>query len=407
MRKRGRVDDMTERVDVAVVGLGAMGAATLYQLARRGVAAIGLDRFTPPHVMGSSHGETRITRCAVGEGAAYVPLVQRSHEIWRALEREAGETLLETCGMLLLGKPGQRTQHHGKTDFLDATMRIAERHGIRHELLDSAAITARFPAFALASGEAGYFEPGGGFLHPERCVATQLRGAVAHGAALRTGEQVLAVEPETEGVRIVCADGAIRADRVVLAAGAWAARLLGPRFTPLLVPYRQVLHWFTPDDASAYGAGAFPTFIWIHGSGAEDYFYGFPALPGTGAVKVASEQYGAPCDPDSVSRDVAPGEAAAMHATHVAGRLRGLRAAPARSAACLYTVTPDSGFVIDTLPEDERVIVISACSGHGFKHSAAIGEAVAQWLCAGRADIDLAPFRLARIDTLPMHSNAL
>ena len=397
---------VAERADVAVVGLGAMGAATLYQLARHGVSAIGIDRFTPPHTMGSSHGETRITRCAVGEGAGYVPLAQRSHAIWRELETETGERLLETCGMLLLGKPGQRTQHHGKADFLDATMRIAERHGIPHELLDTAAITARFPAFNLTDGEAGYFEPGGGFLHPERCVATQLRAAATRGATLRTGQQVVAIEPAANGVRILFADGAILADRLVLAAGAWAAGLLGPRFAPLLVPYRQVLHWFTPDDAAAYGPDAFPTFIWIHGSGAEDYFYGFPALPGLGGVKVATEQYSASCNPDIVSRDVAADEALSMHAAHVAGRLRGVGARPARSAACLYTVTPDSGFVIDTLPDDDRVIVVSACSGHGFKHSAAIGEAIAQWLCTGRPDIDLEPFRLERVTALPMHSNA-
>ena len=396
---------ITGRTDVAVVGLGAMGAATLYQLARNGVPAIGIDRFAPPHTMGSSHGETRITRCAVGEGASYVPLAQRSHGIWRELAAETGETLLETCGMLLLGKPGQCTQHHGKADFLDATVQIAKRHRIPHELLDTASITARFPAFDLTGGEVGYFEPGGGFLHPERCVAAQLRGAAARGATLRTGQQVVAIEPEANGVRIVFADAAILADRVVLAAGAWATRLLGPRFAPLLVPYRQVLHWFTPDDAAAYRPDAFPAFIWIHGRGAEDYFYGFPALPGTHAVKVATEQYGASCDPDTVSRDVSPDEAVSMHVAHVAGRLRGVGAEPARSAACLYTVTPDSGFVIDTLPDDARVIVISACSGHGFKHSAAIGEAVAQWLCKGRPDLDLEPFRLEH-RRISLHSNA-
>ena len=209
-------------------------------------------------------------------------------------------------------------------------------------------------------------------------------------------------------MRIVCEGGAITADRVVVAAGAWAGRLLGPRFERVLVPYRQVLHWFPPAPAAAeaYAPGAFPTFIWIHGTRAEDYFYGFPALPGTAGVKIATERYAAPCDPDTMSRDVAAGEGRAMHERHAAGRLRGLGAEPVRSAACLYTVTPDSGFLIDTLPGQDRIVVISACSGHGFKHSAAIGEAVAQTVCGEAVHADLAPFGLDRLDGLAMHSNA-
>lgn len=385
------------QADVAVIGLGAMGAAALFQLARRGVRTIGLDRFTLPHAMGSSHGETRITRVAVGEGEAYVPFVERSHAIWRELEAATGESLLEQCGLLMMAPLGVRTGHHGKTDFLNRTAGVARRHTIPHEMLDAAGIAARFPAFLLRGDEEGYLEPGGGFVHPERCIASQLRQAAALGATVLTGQAVQAVLHDGAGVLIETDAGRIRAGQAIVAAGAWAGQLLGPPFGGVLVPFRQVLHWFPVADAAPFRPGACPAYIWMHGTQPEDYFYGFPALPGSDEVKVATEQYGAACDPGTMDRTVAPEEAAAMHAAHVAGRLRGAALAPARSAACLYTVTPDSGFVIDRHPEMDRVIVVSACSGHGFKHSAGIGDAVAELACGGRSGIDLAPFRLGRL----------
>ena len=143
------------RADIAVIGLGAMGAATLYQLARMGVSAVGIDRYAPPHSLGSSHGETRITRLAVGEGREYAPLVIRSHQLWRQLEAETGDTLLEACGFLMMAPRGVHTGHHGKTDFLNKTIGVAERHGIAHETLDAAQIAARFPCFGLTGEEEG------------------------------------------------------------------------------------------------------------------------------------------------------------------------------------------------------------------------------------------------------------
>ena len=385
------------RAEVVVVGLGAMGAATLYQLARHGVRAVGVDRLAPPHAMGSSHGETRITRCAVGEGETYVPFVARSHEIWRELEARSGEALLEQCGLLMMAPRGVRTGHHGKTDFLGRTVAVARRHGIAHQQLSAAEISARFPAFELRGDEEGYLEPGGGFVRPERCIAVQLRLAAEAGAVVLTGRTVRDVRQQGGAVLVETEEGVIEAGQAVVAAGAWAGRLLGPPFAGRLVPTRQVLHWFPVSDETPHAPGRCPAYIWMHGSGPGDYFYGFPAAPGTGEVKVATEQHEAACDPDGMERAVALGEAAAMHAAHVAGRLRGAGATPARSAACLYTMTQDSGFVIDRCPGQDRVLVVSACSGHGFKHSAGIGEAAAELVQEGRSRIDLAPFRLERL----------
>lgn len=387
---------MAPSFDVAVVGLGAMGSATLYQLAKGGAKVIGLDRFAPPHTLGSSHGESRITRQAVGEGQDYVPLVLASHRIWRDLEAETGDTLLAACGTLVMGPGSGHSFHHGKPDFVGRSIDAARTFGIAHEVLDGTEVGRRFPQFLnLAGDERAYYEPGGGYVLPERCVAAQLRRAVALGAEIRSGCEVRAIAQAGSGIRIETADGPVLAGRAVVSAGAWTAPLLGEPFASLLTVNRQLLHWYALDDAAAYGPDA-PVFIWMHGSGDTDYLYGFPPIPGDARIKVATEQYATTTGADSVDRVVAPEESAAMYRAHVAGRMAGVSDRVVQAAACLYTLTPDRGFIIDRHPEMDRVLVVSACSGHGFKHSAGIGEAVAETLVRGRSTVDLTPFSLAR-----------
>ena len=219
---------MNVTADVVVVGLGAIGSATLHRLALRGVTAIGIDRFNPPHDHGSTHGETRITRLAVAEGAAYVPLVQRSHELWRELEAQTGETLMVQTGGLIIGE-GDGAPSHGQAGFLGSTLAIAAAHGIPHEILDSAEIRRRYPQFLVQEAERGYFEPSAGVLFPERSVALQLRLAAELGAVIRPNERMLALEPCGSGVAVVTDKGRIEAARVVLTAGAWNVRPVGWR----------------------------------------------------------------------------------------------------------------------------------------------------------------------------------
>src|SRR5258708_14224314 len=156
---------MHERADSRVIGRGAMGRGGLYRLAKRGVKAVGLDRFAPPHTMGSSHGETRITRQAVGEGRDYVPLVLDTHRIWRELEAETSDQLLNPCGVIVMAPGVGETSHHGKPDFVARSIRAARDFGIAHEVIDGQEVAYRFPQFLnLQGNEKAYYEPGGGYV---------------------------------------------------------------------------------------------------------------------------------------------------------------------------------------------------------------------------------------------------
>ncbi len=376
--------------DVIVVGLGAMGSAALYQLAKRGAAVHGIDRFSPPHEHGSSHGETRITRQAVGEGDAYVPLVLRSHEIWREIEAETGLALFDACGGLVFAGAG--SQHPRKRRFLEDTMALARQHAIPHEVLGASELAYRFPQFILKGDERAYYEPGAGMLFPERCIFAQLDLARRNGAAMLLDEPVLAIEPEGGGVRVRTARAGYAAPSVIVTAGAWNAGLLGRGD---LTIRRQVLTWFEAESPDEYAPGRFPVFIALHG--ADDHCYGFPIPPGTAGFKIATETYDeAPAVPEETRREVEEAESDAFYDRHVAGRLRGIARRRVKAKTCLYTISPDLGFVIERLPRDPRIVLVSACSGHGFKHSAAIGEGLAELVLDGRPRVPLDAFGSGR-----------
>lgn len=387
-----------DHFDTIVIGLGAMGAAILLQLARRGQRVIGVDRYDPPHAMGSTHGETRITRCAIGEGEIYVPLVLRSHEIWREIEQETGVELLTQCGALILAGGDNMAPVHGKADFVRRTIAAAESYNLAHEVLDADGVMRRFPQFNLRGDEIGYFERDGGFVRPERCVRAQLDWARRLGATVRTHTQVAAIARDGAGVCVTTQDGGrIFGAEVVLAAGAWSPGLSGPALSPHMRVLRQTLHWFAPQDPALYAPERFPVFIWAHGNSANDSFYGFPVPHDGQGVKVAREQYHAAVpDPDDVDRAVPAAEVAAMHADHVHNRLHGITAQAIQSKTCLYTMTNDGDFIIQRLPDNDRVLLVSACSGHGFKHSAGLGEAVASAIVTPAAPSALDAFTADR-----------
>jgi len=392
---------METTFDVIVVGLGAMGSAAVYQLARPGVRVLGIDRFSPPHTYGSSHGDTRIIRQAIGEGLQYVPLVLRAYDLWREIEAAAGTSLLTVTGELILSGPGSGASRRGKAGFFHRTVEAARTYGIPHELLDARQVQARFPQFDLVGDETGYFEPGAGFLRPERCGAAQLRLAERHGAELHRDEVVAGYRSAgtaAGGVTVTTDRGEYSGRRLIVTMGAWLPVLLDPGIARLFAIYRQVLHWFRLRDSdAAYAPGRFPVFIWEFSDGSGRSMYGFPAIDGpNGGLKVATAQYERTTTAATVQRDVMPDESRAMYDQCVLGRLPGLLGTCVKARSCLYTVTPDGQFIIDRHPHQPNVILASPCSGHGFKHSAAIGEALADLALDQEPRVDLRPFSLAR-----------
>jgi sarcosine oxidase len=378
--------------DVIVVGLGAMGSATTLQLAQRGLRVIGVDRFRPPHDRGSTHGETRITRLAVGEGAEYVPLVRRSHELWRELEAATGSSLLEQVGGLVIGRRDD--------GFLEQTRAVAQLHGIPHRNLSNAQLSDGFPMFDAGADTEAYFEPEAGFVRPEAAITAQLALAGSAGAELCLGESVLSWAASSGAVTVTTDTATLEARELVLCAGAWITKLV-PESVGLFAVYPQILYWF--GIRRGYEAlRRMPIFIWemvgerdafTHLSGG---FYGFPAIDGPGGgVKLATERYDATVDPDAaVGIDLAE-SARILHERYLGRCFPWVTAELVRVTSCLYTCTRGSRFIIDRHPDHTNVRIVAACSGHGFKHSAAIGEAVAQTISVGASDIDLAPFALA------------
>ncbi|MBL8523255.1 MAG: N-methyl-L-tryptophan oxidase [Betaproteobacteria bacterium] len=380
-----------ETTDVLVIGLGAMGAATTLHLARAGVRVIGIDQFAPPHAMGSTHGETRITRQAIGEGEQFVPLALRSHQLWREIEAETGAQLFNACGGLIMTRGEQMSRLHDQQDFLGNTIRAAERFGIAHQKWRATDIADHYPQFVLHGDEIAYFEPGAGYVAPEACVNAQLKLATRHGATLRLNEKVIAISHHRDHTEVTTDRARYHTDTTIIAAGAWTSQLV-PALASTLTVRRQVLHWFQLDGSVSYAPQDMPIFITQWGDAEDAVFYGFPQTANNNVIKVATEQRLADTTADTVDRNTSLAESAAMHARHVAGRLRGVTARAVKSVACLYTNAPNANFIIDRLPDAPNTIVIAACSGHGFKHSAAIGEAVAQMITQRDKPAVLHPF---------------
>ena len=379
--------------DLIVVGLGAMGAATLFHASRQGLRVLGIDRHDPPHEFGSSHAETRLTRLAVGEGPQYLPFVARSHEIWRALEAETGRALLHLSGGCIITPLTGTEEERRWGDFVTATARVAEAGGIDFRLLEPDQLRQEHPAILIRDHERAGIEPTGGVVMAERAVELQLQLAKADGAQVQVNETVTALDPDDDGVTVTTTIGNYRAEKVVLATGPWMPELAAPQDASQLIVTRQVVYWFEVEDVAAFSTDRFPTIIWTADS-IEHYLGVFPIPPGgTPALKVVGEQFTDVTDAASANRGVSQTEIQDFYRRVVAPRLEGVTNNCVRATACLYTNTPDDHFFIDTDPRSNRVIAMSPCSGHGFKHSTALGQAVAQLAAAGSSDLNLTPFK--------------
>ncbi|MEM7095254.1 MAG: N-methyl-L-tryptophan oxidase [Actinomycetota bacterium] len=383
--------------DLAVVGLGAMGSAVAWHGAKTGLDVVGIDRHAPPHTLGSTHAETRITRLAVAEGDQYLPFVARSHELWREIEHHTGRTLFhQTGGYIVTDAPDPHATNERWHNFTQETAAIAARADIPYELMTGGDFRARHPQVRVFDDATVGFEPSAGIVMCDAAVAAQLDLAAQAGATLHTNTALQRVDSEAPGspVTLHTTAGAIHARHVVLAAGSWLPDFVPPATAAQLTVTRQVVFWFEADDLDAWSTERLPFVMWI-GNDIDHYVAAFPVPPDTAipAVKILGEQFTTTTNPADVDRTVSPTEIRDFYDRLVAPNFDGIRPTCLRAEVCLYTNTPDDHFLIDTHPDSDRITIMSPCSGHGFKHSTALAEAVVQRITTGRSDLDLEPFR--------------
>jgi sarcosine oxidase len=374
---------MPHTTDVIVVGLGAMGSAALYHLAQRGVRVIGFDRFAPPHSLGSTHGLSRIIREAYYEHPHYVPLVQRAYDLWADLERRSARRLFHQTGGLMIGK--------GDGVLVSGALRSARQHGLAHEMLTADEVHARFPGFVLPNELSAFYEPRAGVLDPEGCVDAHLRLAIDAAAEVRTDEPVLEWSALRGRIRVSTALGDYDAARIALCAGAWNPALIDDDSVPLRVE-RQVMHWFAPArNPERFTPEHCPIAMTEY---APDRIFYFVPDGGDG-VKAAIHHEGETTTPETVRREVSDEDVSAAR-RQLSTYLPDAAGRHLRSATCLYTNTPDGHFLLMPHARHDNLLVVSACSGHGFKFASAIGEAVAD-LLMGIGRPDLLPFGRQRL----------
>lgn len=362
--------------DVIVIGVGTMGAAACYHLAKRGEAVLGLEQHAIPHSLGSHHGFSRMIRLAYYEHPDYVPLLQRAYDLWDALEAETNAKLLHRTGGLYIGLRGQ--------PFLEGALTSAKRHGLDHETLTHREIEKCYPMFSVPETHEGFFEKMAGFLVPESVMGAHVTQALHHGAELRGHVKVSHWEADREnGVIVRTGDGeALRARRLVITAGPWTSQILTDLQLGLTVT-RQTWGWFWPEHPEHFTLGTFPSWFYETPGGGH---YGFPMMPDNPGFKLACH---VPSNiltaPDEVDRTITRDDESAFrpflrrHIPQANGNLLAIR-------TCLYTNSPDAHFIIDRHPQFRHVIFACGFSGHGFKFAGVMGEVLADLAVHGRTE---------------------
>lgn len=375
---------MSTVYDVIVVGVGGMGSATCYELAKRGQRVLGLERFDIGHSMGSSHGETRMLRLAYFEGQSYVPMVVRAHELWRETGTKIGEELLTVTGTLDIIEPG--------LDIVARGEEACKAYDLPYELMTAKTIMARYPAFHLPQDYTGLLQPDGGFVKSEKAVLAYTALAIDAGADIHPREQVLSFEPTPSGgVKVITDLRTYEAGRLVLSPGPWINHFV-PSLKPVTQPYRQVFGWFRPLEPDLFKQGNFPSFTLKIPEG---HYYGFP-LYGHPGLKIGGPHHGREaCDPETLVRENRPSDEKGLRDC-LATYLPAAMGTALTIKVCIYTMTPDEDFIIDLMPGAPQIVIASPCSGHGFKFASVMGEILADLAMDRKSPFDLSPFRMSR-----------
>jgi len=382
---------MATEYDVIVIGLGGMGSAAAYHLAKRGMRVLGIEQFTPAHTFGSSHGGSRIIRKAYFESPAYVPLLVRAYQLWDEQSAAFGEQLFVRCGALMMGDR--------QSPVVAGALASAEQWGLPYELLDAAEVRRRFPQFRLPAGQWALYEADAGYARPEAAVLANLEMAIDADAELWFDTVVESVQLGPSGVHVLAAEEELVAPKVVLATGAWADRLAGLDRYPLSTT-RQTVHWFGTDRPDDFAAERFPVYMWDAPGGVERQLYGFPRLSAETGVKAAIYRASpVPINPDKLERTVTSADLDPVREL-LARLLPELSGEPVDSSVCMYPGAEGDDFVLGLHPGSSgRVVLAVGFSGHGFKFTPVVGEIVADLVVEGRSRLDigfLSPDRFRR-----------
>ena len=378
--------------DVIVLGVGSMGSATCYHLAKRGVKVLGLEQFDIPHELGSHGGQSRIIRKAYFEHPDYVPLLQRAYQNWGELEEMTGSQVYYRTGLLYFGKPDHL--------LLRGVHESANKYHVRVDGLTNEAVRKQYPTFHLPDDYEKLIEPDAGFLTPERSILLYVEQALKHGALIHTKEHTLDWRKEGDGYVVRTDKRTYSCQKLVITAGAWASKLT-PSLASKLTVTRQVSAWVQPKNWDAFALGKFP--CWTVADDIQPgIYYGFPVLPvgkfgGPVGLKLAHHSSGSVVDPDTISR-VPTAEDEVDFVRFLQKYLPDGYSAIHVIKTCMYTNTADGDFVLDFLPDfDKDVVVATGFSGHGFKFASVVGEIMADLAMTGKTGLPIGFLGIKRL----------
>ena len=373
---------MEKTYDLVVVGCGAMGSSVAYHAASSGMKTAVIEQFGLNHKNGSSHGKTRIFRIVYSEGSEYVPMLRRALALWKRLEKASGKRLIIRTGFIVIGKKSG--------PMVKGAIDSARAEGLAYSVLNSREIISRFPEFKALDDEIGVYDPNGGVLFPERCISANVKLAKAHGAKFYFGETVREWKEDGNAILVRTDKGEYRTKKLVLAAGSWTKKLENGMRLPL-DPYRVAVFWFK-NGGRAFSPKSLVPFVWELDS--RNSFYGVPGVE-SNELKMGIHRSSYRRKIDDRPKDVEKRDLGYLREM-LKDRMPDVRGSPSEKSTCIYTNTPDKDFIIDFYPGSKNVVVLSPCSGHGFKFSSVIGEISVNMLNGKKIPYDMKFFAISR-----------
>ena len=370
--------------DVIVIGVGSMGSATSYYLAKRGYKVLGLEQFDISHEFGSHAGQSRIIRKAYFEHPGYVPLLERAYENWEALEWETGKQVYYKTGLLYAGNPNN--------EMIKGVERSAGLYNIDLDQMNIAAAADQFPQFKFPDDFEILFEPEAGFITPEKAIRLYASQAKKNGAAIHSNEKVIDWKKDKNIILLKTDKQTYQCDKLIITAGAWAGKMI-PGLADKIKVTRQFVAWIKTKNDDQFQLNKFPCWM-ISDDLKHGCYYGFPLLDTEkfgepGGLKLAHHFPNEVTDPDKVDRLTT--EKDIQNLNYCLNKyLPGVFDSILHTKICLYANSPDENFIIDKLPGyEENVSIACGFSGHGFKFASVVGEILADLAIEGRSDLPI------------------